>query len=596
MDSTKLTLAVLTGTLTLLGQGGLICSWKGTRTLQADDPGIVLDWEKSPVGAVTVCVEYRQWRRDADLRGLVAFKGAYVDKGQAVKGWHPGVAIQPDGRTQGLWADGPWDDPAQHCGMFSPDEGDGFFAVRYDPAGEGTTVLRRCEDGRWRHVYGGRGLKASVEARGTATCGILGANIGGGVVPGVKPLRGMCVVRAEAFADVMDSLALECWAFPATVATPRIAGPDEPKRVLELTPGPGNSRNSEGSFIKLRDGRILMIYSRYLGKGGGDDDPAVLAQCESRDGGRTWSTNSVDIIRNEGTGNNVMSVSLLRLANGEIALFYLRKNAWCDCFPVVRFSWDEAKTWSAPVKCIDQTSKAGFCVLNNDRVIQLPCGRILLPIARHCITDRGPDMMGQIFCLYSDDNGRTWKKTEPEFKAYEADGKRIKLQEPGVVALKDGRVMMWIRTDGGRELACYSSDLGETWSKPEKTDIHCPCAPVSIKRLRNGDLLMAWNDHRGHPELKPLHVYHAGTRSPLTLAISKDDGRTWQKRKVLEGNVYDGGWYCYTAMLEEGDAVLLEYCCMKHLCHSRITRVPLKWIYGPDPSSDPTTLDGYFDD
>jgi len=32
--------------------------------------------------------------------------------------------------------------------------------------------------------------------------------------------------------------------------------------------------------------------------------------------------------------------------DGRIALFYMLKNSLSDCRPVVRFSADEAKTWS----------------------------------------------------------------------------------------------------------------------------------------------------------------------------------------------------------------------------------------------------------
>ena len=35
---------------------------------------------------------------------------------------------------------------------------------------------------------------------------------------------------------------------------------------LELPPGPGNPRNSEGDFIELKDGRVLYAYSRFNGK------------------------------------------------------------------------------------------------------------------------------------------------------------------------------------------------------------------------------------------------------------------------------------------------------------------------------------------
>jgi hypothetical protein len=43
-----------------------------------------------------------------------------------------------------------------------------------------------------------------------------------------------------------------------TLVTGAQAGPT---RVLELPPGPGNPRNSEGAFVTLKDGRILFVYS-----------------------------------------------------------------------------------------------------------------------------------------------------------------------------------------------------------------------------------------------------------------------------------------------------------------------------------------------
>ena len=145
-----------------------------------------------------------------------------------------------------------------------------------------------------------------------------------------------------------------------------------------LPPGPGNPRNTEGAFVTLRDGRILFAYSHFSG-GGGDNDAATIVGRFSSDGGRTWTATDVPIVDREGD-MNVMSVSLLRLQDGRIALFYVRKNSVSDCRPYLRYSSDEAKTWSEPVLCIRDE---GYFVLNNDRAVQLRSGRILLPVALH---------------------------------------------------------------------------------------------------------------------------------------------------------------------------------------------------------------------
>ena len=60
----------------------------------------------------------------------------------------------------------------------------------------------------------------------------------------------------------------------ASAATLRVDGPIERPLLLRWTDS--NPRNSEGSFVKLQDGRILYIYSHFVG-GGWDESPAYLA-------------------------------------------------------------------------------------------------------------------------------------------------------------------------------------------------------------------------------------------------------------------------------------------------------------------------------
>jgi sialidase-1 len=101
-----------------------------------------------------------------------------------------------------------------------------------------------------------------------------------------------------------------------------------------------------------------------------------------------------------------MSVSLLRLQNGEIALFYLKKNSVSDCIPYMRISTDEAETWSEAIQCI--TDKKEIFVLNNDRVIQLNNGRLLMPVSMHSSPGGvwGPESRKAIvYTYFSDDNG-----------------------------------------------------------------------------------------------------------------------------------------------------------------------------------------------
>ena len=346
-----------------------------------------------------------------------------------------------------------------------------------------------------------------------------------------------------------------------------LAPVDGLETVLTLNPSAGNPRNSEGDFIQLNDGRILFVYTRFTG-GGGDHDRAYLAGRISQDGGQTWSKNDRVIVDAEGD-MNVMSVSFLRLLDGRIALFYLRKNSPSDCIPYLRYSTDEAETWSEPIRCIPDD---GYFVVNNDRIVQLPSGRLLVPAALH---SRDTEFInrGKAMCYLSDDNGETWRRSATVLEA--PIGSRTGLQEPAIVALSDGRLMMLCRTDQGYQMRSYSEDDGITWSEIGPTDILSPVSPATVERLEDtGELLMVWNNHDGiAPELSKK-------RTPLTAALSSDDGVTWDRYKTLEDN--PKGWYCYTAMERVGEYILLAYCAgddtIGGLNRTKIVRISLAWL------------------
>lgn len=357
-----------------------------------------------------------------------------------------------------------------------------------------------------------------------------------------------------------------------------------PHIVFDLPPCPGNPRNSEGDFAVLKDGRILFVYTHYTKGNGGDHDPASLAARVSNDGGLTWSDKSVEVIPNE-AGMNVMCASLLRLAGGELALFYLRKNSESDCRPVMRVSRDDGKSWSGSIKCVPDSAK-GYYVMENCRAEQLTTGRIVLPLALHASkNNKVVDWLGRLVCWYSDDEGNTWRRGCEPFVAFDASGNRLVLQEPGLVELKDGRVLMYARTSHGRQWFFYSSDACRTWSAGRPSGLVGPCSPATIKRLLNGDLVAAWNDHSEYPEFAARDG-RWGTRIPASVAISKDDGQTWIHHRVIDSE-RDGGWHSYFCVAEHNGNLLIGYNPKNMLRHLRIIAVPLPWIYEGEDSAVP---------
>lgn len=353
-----------------------------------------------------------------------------------------------------------------------------------------------------------------------------------------------------------------------------ISAAAEPTVPLALEPSESNPRNSEGDFVELKDGRLLFAYTRFS-SGGSDHDKADLVSRVSADRGQTWSSEDAMVVKNEGDWN-VMSVSLLRLADGRIALFYLQKNSLTDCRPVVRFSADEAEAWTDPVRMISD-EEIGYHVLNNDRVIQLKSGRLVAPVALHNRPGwEKPDWSGEIACYFSDDAGQTWRRSKTMQKAFNADGGRVSAQEPGVIELTDGRLLLWIRTTSGEQFRSFSKDGGDTWSKFEPMGVASPNSPATIERIpKTGDLLLVWNNHAHLP------VSERKLRTPLTVAISRDEGETWERARNLEDD--PNGWYCYTALQIVDDHVLLGHCAGDRrkggLNRSQVTRFPIDWLY-----------------
>jgi hypothetical protein len=363
--------------------------------------------------------------------------------------------------------------------------------------------------------------------------------------------------------------------------------------VLQLDPSRRNSRNSEGGFVTLQSGRILFIYTKYEGDSD-DDGAASLASRYSDDGGVTW-TQRDRIVVPHGDAKNVMSVSLLRLQDNRIALLYLRKDPGL-CMPYICFSEDEGKNFSEPL-CI--VAPPGYYVVNNDRLIQLKNGRLVVPVGLHRMrgfSDPGKNSMPDtgmapgaiIFSYMSDDGGAHWFESLTSNYPYFPNGHG--LQEPGVVELKNGKLWGWARASSTglpAKYACQwlmsSSDGGMNWTEAKPSAFASPCSPMSVKRIPStGHLLAVWNDHSGRFKLPPptAQSWH---RTPLVTAISTDEARSWQQHKIIE-DAPDHG-YCYTAIHFVGDTVLLAYCAggassKLVLDTLRVRRLTLDELYG----------------
>lgn len=298
-----------------------------------------------------------------------------------------------------------------------------------------------------------------------------------------------------------------------------------------------------GSMIGLNDGRILWVWGTAR-----PDTP--LQGNLSNDEGRTWSDPGP--LRCAGGGSLLgrYAPALIRLRSGKLGL--VQRQSWGTGAEapgaVVTFheSGDDGETWSAGAVI---STPADRLDVYFDQVIQLADGRILVP----CTQRLGPTLgtpqarltrrMGRaavieapcrmIFSLtcYSDDEGRTWHRSENEVHVALERGLSgsYALAEPCLAELADGTLALLGRTMLGRSFRSLSRDRGQTWLEAEPTGMAPRQGPMSLKRLPDSeDLLVVWNMASSWETLEGLY------RHRLVASLSSDGGLTYHHHRLLE--------------------------------------------------------------
>jgi hypothetical protein len=352
------------------------------------------------------------------------------------------------------------------------------------------------------------------------------------------------------------------------------------KEVLFLPTQTNNPRNGEGTFARLNDGRIVAAYTHYYGDDWHDHAIARICAVYSSDEGETWSEPTV-LLEKDPEAQNIMSPSLIRLANGDLGMIYLRKFVMPDtgitCMPVFVSSSDEGKSWSEPIHC--QIPDGYYCVIN-DGVTVLRNGRILVPASYYgirydafhtCTLDLGPRKGGVVYIAYSDDNGKTWDfLTKPIRAPYED---RIGLAEPGIYEYENSELWVYCRTAYGHQYQSFSKDNGINWSTPAPNFCFTsPDAPMRVKKV--GEYTVAAFNPFGFNCINPnTEEWGSPKRTPLLLAVSKDDGRSFDTTgktpangvmKSFMENLYyieddRSDSYCYPAIIGTKDGLLVSY-------------------------------------
>lgn len=330
--------------------------------------------------------------------------------------------------------------------------------------------------------------------------------------------------------------------------------------ITELARGKNNPRNSEGDFAVLKNGSILFAYSRYGGDSAHDDAACDVAGMISRDGGKTFEHLPYKLAEaKEHDTLNIMSVSLKRLPNGELCLFYLCKKGPQSEVYLKRAVGDETK-FGAPELCLPK-KRGVYYVVNNCRICVTKNGEILLPMAKHKIINGSGIYFGTAQIFAADSNGKNWHERSKTIRMPLSGHSGTGLQEPGLVELDDGRLYGYFRTDRHFQYESFSSDNGKTWTTPVPSLFTSPDSPMLImKNPYSGIFYSVWNpipNYNGRLD-KEKRWISAG-RTPFVIAQS-ENGTDFSKYTVIEDAPSCG--YCYPAMLFLNEKeMLMSYCC-----------------------------------
>lgn len=157
-----------------------------------------------------------------------------------------------------------------------------------------------------------------------------------------------------------------------------------------------------------------------------------------------------------------------------------------------------------------------------DKVMQLESGRLLAAFtyldptrcdfARHRQHFTGA-------CIYSDDLGRTWKRST-EIHADSLRG----VMELQIAETAPNRLFALFRTAAGFVYETSSNDGGETWSATKPSPLPAPESMTRMIKLQSGALLVAWNN---------VSSKEQSPRYPMAATLSDDGGKTWSKPRVI---------------------------------------------------------------
>lgn len=307
--------------------------------------------------------------------------------------------------------------------------------------------------------------------------------------------------------------------FAADIQVERIFGPEIP-----------TGKYKHPSCIdQLTNGDLYLVY--YGGEGEYAGGTAVYGS-RLKKGENQWShPERIAAHPFLSLGNGV----IWQAPNGWVWLLYVTRygETWSTSRIAAKISKDGAKTWSDSFML---TFEEGTMVRGHP--IVLSDGAYLIPIYHETGNDTewvGPDT-SSLFIRFNPRNNQ-WTKTA-KIRS------RLGNLQPAPVEITDNHIVAFCRRGGDYEptedaylVRAESHDGGRTWTEGKDSEFPNPNAAVDFIKLKNDHLLLVYNNSKTD-------------RTPLTVAISKNGGKTFpHRRNIAEGR----GSFSYPTAIQADD-------------------------------------------
>ncbi len=301
------------------------------------------------------------------------------------------------------------------------------------------------------------------------------------------------------------------------------------------------------TILKLKEKEFIIAW--FGGSEEGSSDVAIwMARGKEND-----FTSPVVLAKSDEAHWNPV---LFRLDENRIILFYKVGNEIRTWRTMYLLSEDNGETFGEERELVEG-DKGGRGPVRN-KPIRLKSGRILAPGS----TEQG---IWKAFADISDD-GKNWRKSQEvgiDNLSYE-EGQRVVKEsdsdipvseqsfygrgviQPTLWESEENHVHMLLRSTEGKIYRSDSSDGGETWTPAYPTELPNNNSGIDLIKTSEGILYLVYN---------PVGV-NWGRRTPISLAVSRDNGKTW--RKIMDLSTGKGE-FAYPAIIADDAFLYVTY-------------------------------------